>query len=141
MFVSLHRIGGQRRLRSCNKWILHPINIIVCFYCVCVCVCVCEREREREFLLSSLVEDGWKASADEIKGREHCVKLWYLDSWTCLGQSVHSLLLSSLVPQCLLSYHSESEIGLMEPMVQMVERERERESFALAFITWVSICP
>ena len=31
--------------------------------------------------------------------------MWYSDSWTCLGKSVHSQPFSSLVPQCLVSYH------------------------------------
>ena len=30
---------------------------------------------------------------------EHCIKVWYSDSRTCLRQSVHSRPLSSLVPQ------------------------------------------
>ena len=37
---------------------------------------------------------------------EHCIILWYSNSRTCLGQSVHSWLLSSLVPQWHVSHCS-----------------------------------
>ena len=52
---------------------------------------------------------------------EHCTKVWYSDSWTCLGQSVHSQLLSSLVPQCPVSHCSDCELSHIEAMVGMAD--------------------
>ena len=37
---------------------------------------------------------------------EHCIKVWYLDSRTCLEQSVHSRPLSSLVPRRCISHRN-----------------------------------
>ena len=52
---------------------------------------------------------------------EHCIKVWYSDSRTCLGQSVHRRPLSSLVPQCPVSNRNASELSHMEAMVRMAD--------------------
>ena len=40
--------------------------------------------------------------------------MWYLDSRTCLRQAVHTLPLSSLVPQCPISHRNAYELSFME---------------------------
>ena len=52
---------------------------------------------------------------------EHCIKVWYSDSRTCLGKSVHSRPLSSLVPQRPVSHRNACELSHMEAMVRMVD--------------------
>ena len=52
---------------------------------------------------------------------KHCIKVWYSDSQTCLGQRVHSRPLSSLVPQCLDSHCNVCELSLMEAMVRLAD--------------------
>ena len=52
---------------------------------------------------------------------EHCIKVWYSGSQTCLGQSVHSRPISSLVPQHLVSHSNSSEPSRMEAMVLITD--------------------
>ena len=52
---------------------------------------------------------------------EHCIIVWYSNSRTCLGQSVHSRTLSSLVPQRPVSHRSACELSRMEALVRTVD--------------------
>ena len=55
---------------------------------------------------------------------DHCIKVWYLDSRTCLGQSVHSRPLSSLLPQRSGSHRNACELSWMNCSV-WIESNRE----------------
>ena len=53
-----------------------------------------------------------------IQGQtEHCIKVRNSGSRTCLGQSVYSRPLSSLVPQRLVSHRNACELSLMEAVI------------------------
>ena len=67
----------------------------------------------REIRARILVEDVWKAWLNMIKGK--------CDIRTCLGQSMHSRPLSSLVPQRSISHRNACELSRMEAMVRMVD--------------------
>ena len=51
---------------------------------------------------------------------EHCIKVWYLDSWTCLRQDVHRWLIASHMLQYLVSHSSKCELSCVERMIRMV---------------------
>ena len=77
--------------------------------------CGCEWKSCKDWAWSKMCgKHGWIWSK-----AKHCIKVWYSDPRTCLGQSVHSRLLSSLVLKRHTSYHSECELSRMEGMVWM----------------------
>ena len=51
----------------------------------------------------------------------NCIKVWYVDSRTCLGQSVHNRPLSWLVPQHPVSHRNACELCRMKEMVRMAD--------------------
>ena len=75
------------------------------------------------------------------------INMWYSDSWTCLGQSVHSWLLSSLVPQQPVSHFSECELSRTEAIVRMAYNKMGSNMCALSsfneeygFVVRCNIC-
>ena len=67
-----------------------------------------------------LVEDVWKHGRIWSKV-EHCIKVWYSNSQTCLGQSVCRRPLSPLAPQRPVSHRNACELSRMEVMVRMAD--------------------
>ena len=77
--------------------------------------CGCERNLCKDWVWSKMCRKHGR-----IWSKAHnCIKMWYSNSRTYFGQSVHSQLLSSLVPQHPSSHCNEFEPSHMEAMVRM----------------------